>query len=214
MHIIIVGCGRVGSELAEFLSSEGHDVVIIDREEHRFNRMGKTFNGITMAGNGFDIELLKNAGIEKCDAFCAITDSDNTNLVAAQVAKEMFKVPKAIARVYDPTRAHIYESLGLSIISGTMLFAARIRDKIIESRLSPYFVQSKDVGVLEIPVDASLKGRPIKDINVPGELLVASIKREKEVVVPELATTIKEGEVLIAVVKTSSLEKIIKKFKL
>lgn len=214
MHIIIVGCGRVGSELAQLLSSEGHDVVIIDRQEGNLSRLGKTFNGITQVGNGFNIDLLKRAGIEKCQAFCAITDSDNTNLVAAQVAKEMFKVPKAIARVYDPTRAHIYHSLGLSIISGTMLFAARIRDQIIESRLSTYLVESKDIGVLEISADSSLKGRQIKDVNIPGDLLIVTIKRMKEVLIPEATSKVKEGDVLIAVVKTTALEKIRKKFKL
>jgi trk system potassium uptake protein TrkA len=214
MHIIIVGCGRVGSELAQLLGSEGHDVVIIDRDENSFARLGKAFNGITLVGNGFDIDVLKAAGIDKCDAFCAITDSDNTNLVAAQVAKEMFKVSKTIARVYDPIRANIYHSLGLNIISGTMLFAARIRDTIIESRLSTYLVESKDIGVLEIPVDVSLDGKLVRDINIPGEVLVVVIKRMKEVIIPDITNKIYKGDILMAVVKTTSLEKIKKKFKL
>ncbi len=214
MHIIIVGCGRVGSELAQLLSSEGHDVVIIDKEEQSFVRLGKSFNGISLVGSGFDADVLKEAGIVKCEAFCAITDSDNTNLVAAQVAREMFKVSKVIARVYDPVRADIYHSLGLGIISGTMLFAARIRDKIIESRLSTYLVESKDVGLLEIPINDSLEGKQVKEINVPGEILIAAVKRMEQVVIPEATTKIAKGDVLMAVVKTTALEKIKRKFKL
>ncbi len=99
MYVVIVGCGRVGSELAKLLSQEGHNVVVIDKEQRSFARLGHAFNGITLTGNGFDVELLKEAGIEKTDAFCAVTNGDNTNIMAAQVAKKIFKVPKVIARI-------------------------------------------------------------------------------------------------------------------
>src|SRR3989338_5791216 len=112
MYVIIAGCGRVGSELAKLLSAEGHNVVVIDRSQSSFERLGGTFNGLSLVGNGFDLNLLKQACIEKADAFCAVTNGDNTNLVSAQVAKKIFKVPKVIARVYDPQRAHIYATLG------------------------------------------------------------------------------------------------------
>ncbi len=112
MYVIIVGCGRVGSELARLLAGEGHDVVIIDKNPVSFQRLGGTFNGLTVVGNGFNVDLLKQAGIEKADAFCAVTNGDNTNLVSAQVAKRIFNVPKVIARVYDPQRAHIYYCFG------------------------------------------------------------------------------------------------------
>jgi trk system potassium uptake protein TrkA len=121
MYVIIVGCGRVGSELAKLLSNEGHNVVVIDKNHSSFDRLGGTFNGLTFVGNGFDLGLLRQAGIEKADAFCAVTNGDNTNLISAQVAKKIFNVPKVIARVYDPQRAHIYTALGLDIISGTVL---------------------------------------------------------------------------------------------
>ncbi|MFA5338299.1 MAG: NAD-binding protein [Candidatus Omnitrophota bacterium] len=98
MYVIIVGCGRVGSELAKLLSNEGHDVVVIDKSPSSFDRLGGTFNGITLVGNGFDQDLLKSAGIEKADAFCTVTNGDNTNLISAQVAKKIFNVPKVIAR--------------------------------------------------------------------------------------------------------------------
>jgi len=212
MYLIIVGCGRVGSELAKLLSNEGHNVVIIDKNPASFERLGGTFNGLTRVGNGFDLELLKQVGIEKADAFCAVTNGDNTNLISAQVAKKIFKVPKVIARVYDPQRAHIYAALGLDIISGTILFAAMLRDKIIESRFSSYLIESKDLGVIEIEVKNDLVGKTIQGINIPGEFLVVAIRRLQGVILPELQTVLKAKDTLMAVVKVASLDRIKEKF--
>lgn len=214
MYVIIVGCGRVGSELAKLLSGEGHDVVIMDKNSNSFDRLGGTFNGLSLLGNGFDLNLLKQAGIEKADVFCAVTNGDNTNLVSAQVAKKIFKVPKVIARVYDPQRAHIYAALGLDIISGTMLFAAMLRDKIIESRFSSYLIETKELGVLEIEAKNSLVGKTIQDINLPGELLVVAIRRLDGVIIPTPNTVLKPKDVLMAAVKVASLNKIKEKFNL
>jgi len=212
MYVIIVGCGRVGSELARLLAGEGHDVVIIDKNPVSFQRLGGTFNGLTVVGNGFNVDLLKQAGIEKADAFCAVTNGDNTNLVSAQVAKRIFNVPKVVARVYDPQRAHIYAALGLDIISGTILFAAMLRDKIIESRFSSYLIETKELGVIEIEVKNDLVGRAVHQINVPGEFLVVAIRRLEGVLIPEPKTVLKDRDTLMAVVKVTSLDKIKDKF--
>ena len=214
MYVIIVGCGRVGAELAKLLSGEGHDVVIIDKSRDSFNRLGDTFNGLTMVGNGFDLALLKQSGIEKADAFCAVTNGDNTNLISAQVAKKIFRVPKVLARVYDPQRAHIYAALGLDIISGTMLFSAMLRDKIIESRFSSYLIESKDLGVIEIEVKDSLVGKTIQDINIPEEFIVVAIKRMQGVIIPEPKTILRNKDTLMGVVKVSSLQEVREKFHL
>jgi trk system potassium uptake protein TrkA len=212
MYVIIVGCGRVGSELAKLLVGEGHNVVVVDKNRASFERLGGTFNGLTVVGNGFDPSLLKKVGIDKADAFCAVTNGDNTNLVSAQVAKRIFNVPKVIARVYDPQRAHIYSALGLNIISGTILFAAMIRDKIIESRFSTYLVETKELGVIEIDVSSDLAGKTVQDINIPGEFLVTAIRRLEGVLIPEAKTTLKSKDILMAVVKVASLKKIKDKF--
>src|SRR3989338_1406633 len=214
MYVIIVGCGRVGSELAKLLSNEGHNVVVIDKAQSAFDRLGGTFNGLTMVGNGFDLALLKQVGIEKSDAFCAVTNGDNTNLISAQVARKIFKVPKVIARVYDPARAHIYAALGLDIISGTTLFASMIRDKIIESRFSSYLIETKDFGVIEIEVKDELVGKTIQDINMPGELLVGAVRRLSRVFIPDAGTPLKAKDILMGVVKVASLEKIKERFSL
>lgn len=212
MYVIIVGCGRVGSELAELVSNEGHNVVVIDNNPASFDRLGGTFNGLTMVGSGFDLKLLKQAGIEKADAFCAVTNGDNTNLISAQVAKRIFKVPKVLARVYDPQRAHIYTALGLDIISGTILFAAMLRDKIIESRFSSYLIETKDLGVIEIEVKNSLVGKTIQEINIPSDFLVVAIRRMQGVILPEPQTVLKAKDILMAVVKVASLEAVREKF--
>ncbi len=214
MYVIIVGCGRVGSELAKLLSGEGHDVVVIDKTQEAFKRLGDTFNGLTMVGNGFDLQLLKQVGIEKADAFCAVTDGDNTNLISAQVAKKIFSVPKVFARVYDPQRAHIYAALGLDIISGTMLFSAMLRDKIIESRFSSYLIESKDLGVIEIEAKNDLVGKTIQDINIPGDFIVVALRRMQGVVIPEPKTVLKNKDILMGVVKVSSLRAVREKFHL
>ena len=211
MYIVIVGCGRVGAELARLLSGEGHNVVVVDKNPKSFARLGGTFNGFTVEGNGYEIDVLKNAGIEKTDAFCAVTNGDNTNLVAAQVAKNIFKIPKVIARVYDPQRAHIYRALGLDILSGTTLFASMIRDKIIESHFSSYLTESVEVGVLEIEVKVNLAGRKVSQINVPYEMLICSIIKKKGTVIPTDNTVLEEGDILLVIVRTESLAKMKKR---
>jgi trk system potassium uptake protein TrkA len=214
MYVIIAGCGRVGAELAKLLSGEGHDVVIIDKSRDSFSRLGETFNGLTMVGNGFDLALLKQVGIEKADAFCAVTNGDNTNLISAQVAKKIFRVPKVFARVYDPQRAHIYASLGLDIISGTMLLSSMLRDKIIESRFSSYLIETKDLGIIEIEVKDSLIGKTIQDINISGEFMVTAIRRMQGVIIPDPKTVLKNKDTLMGVVKVSSLKEVREKFHL
>jgi len=214
MYVIIVGCGRVGAELAKLLSAEGHDVVVVDKTQEALKRLGDTFNGLTMTGNGFDLALLKQVGIEKADAFCAVTDGDNTNLISAQVAKKIFNVPKVFARVYDPQRAHIYAALGLDIISGTLLLSAMLRDKIIESRFSSYLIESKDLGVIEIEVKNELIGKTIQDINIPGDFIVVALRRIQGVIIPEPKTVLKNKDVLMGVVKVSSLQAVREKFNL
>lgn len=212
MYVIIVGSGRVGSQLATLLSSEGHNVVVIDRNRASFERLGTSFNGLTLVGNGFDLKLLRQAGIEKADAFCALTNGDNTNLISAQVAKKIFKVNKVIARVYDPVRANIYSVLGLDIISGTLLFASMIRDKIIESRFSSYLIETKDLGIIEIEVKKGLVGKTIQAINIPGEFMVVAVRSISGIFIPEPQTVMKEKDILMGIVKVENLKDIREKF--
>lgn len=212
MYIIIVGCGRVGSSLANLLQAEGHDVVIIDEDQESFNRLGPNFNGVTLTGNAFDIDLLKEAGADKANAFCVVTNGDNTNIMAAQVAKKIFKVPKVIARVYDPKRAHIYKKLGLDIISGTTLLAAMIRDKIVESHFTSYLIETGELGVIEIAANEIMIGRKIADLNITDEFMIVTLIRKKTTLIPRPDTKLEKNDILMAVVKTESLPKVKKTF--
>lgn len=132
MHIIIVGCGKVGSRFAKVLSEEGHDVVIIDSDSNNFKALGPNFNGITITGVPIDQDVLKHAGIENADALAAVTPDDNVNIIACQVAKEIFKVPRVIARIYNPEREHVFHQFGLDTICPTNLTVDSIRSIILE----------------------------------------------------------------------------------
>jgi trk system potassium uptake protein TrkA len=120
MRVIIMGCGRAGSELAATLDREGHEVTVLDINSYQFTRfLPETFGGTTITGNGIDQEVLRRAGIEDADAFVAVTAGDNRNAMAAQVAKHIFHVPRVVCRIYDPIREQMYHRLGLSTISPT-----------------------------------------------------------------------------------------------
>ncbi len=130
MKVIIMGSGRVGSRLAALLDSEGHSVTILDTNDYSFRRLPPDFGGTALAGNGIDEAVLKRAGIEAADAFVAVTQGDNRNVMAAQIARHIFNVPKVICRFYDPLRQELYESLGIEAISPTTIFAQMLKEKL------------------------------------------------------------------------------------
>lgn len=121
--IVIMGCGRVGGKLAAMFDAAGHKVTVLDLDAYSFRRLPPTFSGTALIGNGTDEDMLRKAGIENADAFIALTQGDNRNVMAAQIAKDVFKVQRVICRIYDPLRKDIYEQLGLESISPTEVFA-------------------------------------------------------------------------------------------
>ena len=129
-NIIVIGCGRVGSQLAEGLSSQGHNVSVIDKNPRAFSSLGTDFNGVTIQGLGFDIDTLERAGSDDCDILVACTQSDNVNLMSCEVAKRLCGVERVIARLYNPTRLEVYEELGIEYICGTTLIARAILKKV------------------------------------------------------------------------------------
>jgi trk system potassium uptake protein TrkA len=130
MKIIILGCGRVGIYLAQALDQAGHQVTIVDRNRDSFARLGVNYGGKMVLGTGIDEDVLKKAGIEKADAFIAVTNGDNTNAMAAQIAQQIFHVPHVVARLYDPVREETYRLLGLETVCSTVMGAERIREMI------------------------------------------------------------------------------------
>ncbi|MFH0925979.1 MAG: TrkA family potassium uptake protein [bacterium] len=212
MYIIIIGCGRVGSQLATIMSKEGHDVVVIDKNSSSFSRLGSTFNGITLNGSGFDRQLLENAGITKAGAFAALTNGDNANIMCAQIAKNIYKVKKVICRVYDPSRAQTYEKLGLDIISGTLLIAKLVREKLLErdetitvDRMSPVL---ESLEFIEYPAQDNIIGKKIEDINIVGNFLIYTIRKGNKELIPAPDTIIKKDDIILAIkIKNSKKEK-------
>lgn len=131
MNAVIMGCGRVGAQLASLLDAEGHKVIVLDVDAYSFRRLSSGFSGMALVGDGTDEEILGRACIEGTDAFVAVTQGDNRNVMAAQIAKHVFNIPKVICRIYDPLRRDIYEALGLEAISPTTIFAQILRDKLL-----------------------------------------------------------------------------------
>jgi trk system potassium uptake protein TrkA len=130
MKVIIMGCGRVGAQLAGLLDADGHSVTILDIDAYSFRWLSPKFGGYALIGNGISEEVLKKAGIEEADAFIAVTQGDNRNVMAAQIAKHIFNVPRAICRIYDPLRQELYSTLGLETFSPTTIFTQLLKEKL------------------------------------------------------------------------------------
>jgi trk system potassium uptake protein TrkA len=132
MNVVIMGCGRVGAQLAAMLEEDGHKVAMLDMEPYSFRRLPANFQGEALVGNGTDEDDLRRAGIEEADAFIAVTQGDNRNVMAAQIAKHVFDVPKVVCRIYDPLREELYNTLGLETISPTTVGAKLLHDVIVD----------------------------------------------------------------------------------
>jgi len=130
MKVVIMGCGRVGAQLAAALDNEGHEVTVLDMNSRSFGRLAPTFKGNALLGDGTDEDSLRKAGIESADAFVALTQGDNRNVMAAQIAKHIFNVPRVLCRVYDPLRDELYKTLGLDAVSPTTVFSQLLKDKL------------------------------------------------------------------------------------
>jgi len=126
MKLIVVGCGRVGARVATMMAEAGHTVTVIDMKAKAFDRLGRNFPGEMILGNGIDVDVLREAGIEEAQAFASLTNGDNRNIMAAQVAREIFKVPRVITRINDPIRANVFGELGLKAICPTLMGAEAI----------------------------------------------------------------------------------------
>jgi trk system potassium uptake protein len=134
MNVIILGCGRVGSTLARLMYRDGHNVTVVDQASESFRRLGSRFRGQRVIGNGLDEDVLKRAGIETCDVFVTVTQGDNRNIMAAQIAREVYRVPTVLTRINDPIRADAYRQLGLVTICGTTILSGLMREYLSTER--------------------------------------------------------------------------------
>jgi len=208
MKVIIIGCGRVGEQLAHLLVDEGHLVSVIDYESRALDRLGPNFKGQRITGVGFDRDVLLKAGIEQADAFAAASSSDNVNIVAARVAHNIFHVPRVVARLFDPQRAEIYRRLGMLTISSTTWGAERLRELLTSAELDPIVsFGSGEVNLVNIDIPSHLVGRMVKDLTVPSEIIIVSITRQGAAFIPTLGSQFKEGDVIQVAILASALER-------
>jgi trk system potassium uptake protein TrkA len=192
-----MGCGRVGSTLAVDLEKSGHTVAVIDQNREAFRRLGANFNGRTVAGVGFDRDTLLEAGIEKADAFAAVSNGDNSNILAARVARETFGVKNVVARIYDPGRAEIYQRLGIPTVA-TVLWTT---DQIMR-RLTPDGTKSEwrdatgTILLVEVSLHKDWYGESILLIEKNTDARVAFVTRLGEAVLPDEHTVLQEGDLV------------------
>jgi len=208
-----MGCGRVGSSLATELEAAGHTVSIIDQVREAFRRLGPDFKGSTITGVGFDRDTLKEAGIEKAEAFAAVSNGDNSNILAARVASEMFGVKNVVARIYDPGRAEIYQRLGIPTVA-TVLWATDqiLRRLLPEGSRSEWRDASGTIQLSEIHPHQDWYGRQILLIDQLTKARVALITRLGVGMVPDHHTVLQAGDlvhVMVADIDISEVETIL-----
>lgn len=178
MRIIVMGCGRVGSDLAIQLSAEGHDVRVVDRDPKGRRLLPTKFTGQFHVGNGYNRAVLSTAGIEQADAFVAVTSGDNSNIVAARVARETYQVPTVIARIYDPRRADIYRELGIPTVASVRWTVHQIHQMLLHRHLTPDLTFGNgETMLVRSQLPAYLTGRLLSEFEVDGEIRVVELTR-------------------------------------
>ncbi len=209
MRIIIIGCGRMGAGLAHTLSLRGHQVTVLDHDPSSFERLGSSFRGETVSGGGFDRESLLRAGIERADALAAVTASDEVNAVVARLARQVFHVPKVVARIYDPRKAEIYQRLGLQNISPVTWGINRIIDLLCYSRMETVAsMGSGEVDIVEAEVPHLLVGRTVNELTVIGEIHVVAITRRGKTFLATLGTEFHKGDLIHLALLAASADRL------
>ena len=197
MHVVVVGCGRVGSGLARALGSAGHSVAIVDRQEKAFRRLPEDFSGRKVVGVGFDRDRLAEAGIEEAGALAAVTNGDNSNILVARIARETYGIEKVVARIYDPRRAAIYERLGIATIATVQWATERVLRRILpDSGEVEWIDPSAKVVLIERPVPAGLVGHKLAEFEETGLARAVAVSRLGVSVLPTPPLVLQEGDVL------------------
>ncbi|WP_219470664.1 potassium channel family protein [Nonomuraea rhizosphaerae] len=209
MHIVIMGCGRVGSTLAHILEDNGHSVAIIDRDPQAFRRLRAGFRGRRVTGVGFDRDVLTEAGIETAAAYVAVSSGDNSNIISARVARETFGVDNVVARIYDPRRAEVYQRLGIPTVATVRWTADQILRRILPEGAEPLWRDPTGTVVLaEVTVNSTWIGTRVLDLESRARTRAAYINRMGEALVIADDTVIQEGDVLHVVAAENDMDRI------
>jgi trk system potassium uptake protein TrkA len=208
VHFVIMGCGRVGSELTIDLSKRGHTVAIIDKRKEAFDRLPPGFEAKTIVGIGFDRETLENAKIRDADAFIAVSNGDNSNIVSARVAREHFQVPRVIARIYDPRRAEIYERLDIPTVATVRWAARQIQHLIFHGREEMRASYAGGTLLhLQQEVPAHLVGKKVSSVMSDGQVEVMAVERGGSGFIPQKDSTFQEGDVAHFIVHKEAVDR-------
>ena len=209
MHIVIMGCGRVGSALAYTLEQQGHTVAVIDQDPTAFRRLGSGFGGRRVTGVGFDQDTLREAGIEEAGAFAAVSSGDNSNIIAARVAREMFDVENVAARIYDPRRAEVYQRLGIPTVATVRWTADQMLRRLLPSGAEPLWRDpSGAVQLAEVHISTAWVGHRISRMQEETGVRVAFLTRLGEAVLPTADTVLQEGDLVHVMMRSEDMEKV------
>lgn len=197
MHFVIMGCGRVGSTLAHGLEEHGHTVAVIDQNPDSFRRLGAGFEGTTVTGVGFDRDTLAEAGIEDAYAFASVSSGDNSNILAARVARETFGVTRVVARIYDPRRAEVYERLGIPTVATVRWTANQMLRRLLPQGAAPEFTDASGaLRLAEVTVHKAWVGRRAQVLEAASGARIAYLTRLGEGLLPDAETVVQEGDLV------------------
>jgi trk system potassium uptake protein TrkA len=209
VHVVVVGCGRVGSGLARMLESGGHSVAIVDRQEKAFRRLPDGFSGRKIVGVGFDRDRLTEAGIDQAGALAAVTNGDNSNILVARIARETYGIEKVVARIYDPRRAAIYERLGIATIATVQWATERVLRRIVPTSGDVEWIDpSAKVVLIERVVPPSLVGRKLTELEDAALTRAVAVSRLGVSQVPSPTLVLQEGDVLYLAVPGDEVDKL------
>jgi trk system potassium uptake protein TrkA len=206
VHIVIMGCGRVGSTLALGLQRLGHEIAVVDQSPDAFRRLGGGFDGATVTGLGFDRATLREAGIERADAYAAVSSGDNSNILGARVARETFGVQNVVARIYDPGRAEVYQRLGIPTVATVPWTADQVLRRLLpQGSVADFRDPSGGVVLLEVPVHRGWVGTRLVDLDDLAGVRVGYVTRFGRAVLPGPDTVYQEGDLLHVLVQTGQV---------
>ena len=207
MHVVIGGCGRVGSQLTVNLVKHGHTISVIDKKPAAFERLPPGFEGQTLVGMVFDRETLEQAGIKDAGAFIAVTNGDNSNIVSARVAREAYGIERVVARNYDPRRAEIYQRLGIKTVATVRSAASQIYDLLFHGiEHAELAIGNGAMVLLRVEIGAQLAGKEVSALAEPGKAMVVAVDRMGTASIPGAGATFQEGDVAHIIVARDSIE--------
>jgi trk system potassium uptake protein len=209
VHIVIMGCGRVGSTLAHILEDRGNSVAIIDRDPEAFRKLRSGFKGKRVTGNGFDRAVLIQAGIEHADAFAAVSSGDNSNIISARVVRETFGIERVAARIYDTRRAEVYERVGIPSVATVRWTADQVLRKLLQEGSEPLWRDPTGKIVLaELPFSPVWIGEKVTSVEARTMTRIAFVDRLGQAFVPDASTVLQEGDVIHVIAREKDLDRI------